>query len=138
VKAWRDRVHQYLTSAGKCIFTDNQSKHKRPEGHKRRPQFDTDNTKCKHDKKQSDIPPLWNYPQHKARLEYHRADDGDAVTLRVLTHQAGMDVRLFSQRPPGLLDNLFPEMNEGMDESSYNGRGGSFQFSSIAEDDNYL
>jgi hypothetical protein len=55
--------------------------------------------------------------------EGRKADDGGEITLWVLTHQASVDVWLFSQRPPSLLDNLFPEVDEGVDESSYSGQG---------------
>ena len=40
----------------------------------------------------------------------------EAVTLWISTHQTGMDVGLFSQRPRSLLDDLFPVVKEDMDQ----------------------
>jgi len=39
-----------------------------------------------------------------------------AVTLWILAHQLGMDVGLFPQRPPSLLDDLFPVVKQDMDQ----------------------
>lgn len=40
-------------------------------------------------------------------------------TLRIHTHQASMNVGFLSQGSPALLNNLLPEVKEGMDESGY-------------------
>lgn len=44
------------------------------------------------------------------------------ITLRVHIHQASMNVGFFSQRSSSLLNNLLPEVKEGMDESGYDTR----------------
>lgn len=73
---------------------DDQSDDKCPDGELSGPYFDGDDTKDEHTQEDNHVPPF-----------------GD---LRVLGHQASMDIRLFADRATGLHPYLLAEVEEGV------------------------